>query len=118
MALHPILLAFLSAALFGAATPASKGLLVDLSPFQLAGLLYLGAAVGVLPVAGLRQVWQVPWRTSRINRWRLWGAVLLGGVVGPVLLLAGLANGLRSVGVAVAQPGAGRNGSPGTLVLP
>jgi hypothetical protein len=43
MALHPILPAFLSAALFGAATPASKGLLADLSPFQLAGLLYLSA---------------------------------------------------------------------------
>ena len=90
MAIHPILLAFLSAVLFGAATPASKGLLADLSPFQLAGLLYLGAAVGVMPVAGLRQVWQVPWQIDPVNRLRLGGAVLAGGVVGPVLLLAGL----------------------------
>jgi hypothetical protein len=39
-----IALAVLSAALFGAATPASKLLLADLTPFQLAGLLYLGGA--------------------------------------------------------------------------
>src|SRR5688572_12923019 len=90
MAFHPILLAFISAALFGAATPASKGLLAGLSPFQLAGLLYLGAALGVAPVAGLRRVWLAPWRMDQANRWRLWGAVLAGGVVGPVLLLAGL----------------------------
>lgn len=90
MATHPVLLAFISAALFGAATPASKGLLADLSPFQLAGLLYLGAALGVAPVAGLRQVWGMPWRINATNRWRLWGAVLAGGVAGPVLLLAEL----------------------------
>lgn len=90
MALHPILLAFISAALFGAATPASKGLLGELSPFQLAGLLYLGAALGVAPVASLRQVWRAPWRIDPTNRWRLLGAILAGGVLGPVLLLAGL----------------------------
>lgn len=87
---HPVILALLSAALFGAATPASKGLLADLSPWQLAGLLYLGAALGVAPVAGLRQVWLLPWRIDRRNRWRLGGAVVAGGVLGPVLLLAGL----------------------------
>jgi drug/metabolite transporter (DMT)-like permease len=90
MATHPVLLAFISAALFGAATPASKGLLTDLSPFQLAALLYLGAALGVAPVAGVRQVWSMPWCMNPANRWRLWGAILAGGVAGPVLLLAGL----------------------------
>jgi drug/metabolite transporter (DMT)-like permease len=90
MATHPVFLALISAALFGAATPASKGLLMDLSPFQLAGLLYLGATLGVMPVAGIRQVWRMPWRINPANRWRLWGAILAGGVVGPVLLLAGL----------------------------
>ncbi len=90
MVTHPVFLAFISAVLFGAATPASKGLLAELSPFQLAGLLYLGAALGVALVAGLRQVWRMPWRLNPANRWRLWGAVLAGGVAGPVLLLAGL----------------------------
>ena len=40
-----LLLALIAAALFGASMPASKLLLEDLAPFQLAGLLYLGAAL-------------------------------------------------------------------------
>jgi drug/metabolite transporter (DMT)-like permease len=90
MSIHPISLALLSAVLFGAATPASKALLTDVSPLQLAGLLYLGAALGVAPTAGFCQVWRLPWRIDRRNRWRLSGAVLAGGVLGPVVLLAGL----------------------------
>ncbi len=87
---RPVLLALLSAALFGAATPASKVLLEGLSPFRLAGLLYLGAALGVLPAAarGLRA--RPPWRLDRANALRLGGAVLFGGVLGPVFLLLGL----------------------------
>ncbi len=84
----PILLALLSAALFGIATPASKLLLDDFSPLQLAGLLYLGAALGVAPTS-LRG--GVPrWPPDRRNRRRLLGAVVAGGVLGPVLLLLGL----------------------------
>jgi hypothetical protein len=45
--LAPSALAIGAAALFGAATPASKLLLAELTPFQLAGLLYLGAALRV-----------------------------------------------------------------------
>ena len=51
----PIILALGAAVLFGAATPASKLLLDGITPFQLAGLLYLGAASGVLPSALLRK---------------------------------------------------------------
>ena len=86
----PLALAVLSAALFGAATPASKALLADLSPFQLAGLLYLGAALGVAPVAWRRGGLRLPGSGDRRNRMRLAGAVLAGGVAGPVLLLFGL----------------------------
>ena len=83
-----MLSALASAVLFGAATPAAKSLLAELSAFQLAGLLYLGAGVGVAPL-GIR------WhghrlRLNALNRRRLAGAVLLGGIVGPVLLLIGL----------------------------
>ena len=42
-----------SACLFGAATPASKALLDGTQAQTLAGLLYLGAALGILPVVGL-----------------------------------------------------------------
>ncbi len=46
----PVILALISAALFGSATPGSKILLDSFSPIQLAGLLYLGAAIGVTPL--------------------------------------------------------------------
>ncbi|MBI4518912.1 MAG: DMT family transporter [Deltaproteobacteria bacterium] len=83
-------LAVLAAALFGAATPTSKLLLSDLSPFQLAGLLYLGAAVGVLPAARRGGGIRLPDRSDQLNRLRLLGAVVAGGICGPVLLLLGL----------------------------
>ena len=83
-----IAVALLSAALFGAATPASKLLLADFSPFQLAGLLYLGAALAVLPTIVQRGWPRLP--EDATNRRRLFGAVLFGGVVAPVLLLLGL----------------------------
>jgi drug/metabolite transporter (DMT)-like permease len=83
-------IALLSAFLFGAATPASKALLTTLEPFQLAGLLYLGAGLGMTPVVGLEARNGPGVSLAGANRWRLAGAVLFGGVLGPVLLLAGL----------------------------
>ncbi len=83
-------LALLSAALFGAATPASKALLAELGAFQLAGLLYLGAALGVAPFTIRHGGLRLPGRGDPRNRRRLAGAVLAGGVAGPVLLLLGL----------------------------
>ena len=90
MRIRPFGMALAAAALFGAATPFSKALLVDLSPFQLSGLLYLGAAAGVLPMAirggGLLRPWAIDARTQRL----LLGAVFFGGIAGPVLMLFGL----------------------------
>jgi len=84
----PILVALAAAVLFGAATPANKILLATLPPFQLAGLLYLGAALVMLPSV-LRQDRPVSQLDAR-NRRRLLGSVVAGGMVAPVLLLAGL----------------------------
>jgi drug/metabolite transporter (DMT)-like permease len=84
------MLAVLSAALFGAATPATKSLLSDLTPVQLAGLLYLGAAIGILPFALRSGGLRLPSYADRPNRLRLAGAVAAGGIAGPVLLLLGL----------------------------
>lgn len=85
-----IAIAFAAAALFGASTPACKRLLGELPPFQLAGLLYLGAALGtggwLLRERGTRPAQ----RLDPANRARLAGAVALGGIAGPVLLLHGL----------------------------
>jgi drug/metabolite transporter (DMT)-like permease len=85
----PVLLGLLAAALFGAATPASKRLLAELAPLQLSGLLYLGAALGTAPVA-FRRGGRLALPGDRANRLRLAGAVALGGVLGPLLLLLGL----------------------------
>ena len=85
----PAFLALLAAALFGAATPASKLLLEELSPLQLAALLYLGAALGVAPAAlGRGRKASLP--ADAANRLRLAGAIFFGGVLAPVLLLLGL----------------------------
>jgi drug/metabolite transporter (DMT)-like permease len=89
----PILLALLSAALFGSATPVSKLLLRDFTAFQLSGLLYLGAAIGMLPLALRRRATAGGggvWRYDRRSVLRLAGAVFFGGCLGPVLLMLGL----------------------------
>jgi drug/metabolite transporter (DMT)-like permease len=86
--LGPLAVALLAAALFGAATPASKWLLGALTPLQLAGLLYLGAALGVAPAVLRARSRALP--CDRTGRRRLLGAVVLGGGLGPVLLLLGL----------------------------
>lgn len=84
------LIAFLSAMLFGAATPISKSLLEHLSSFQLAGLLYIGAALGVIILVIREEKFTLPWRMDRKNALRLLGAVFFGGMLGPLALLAGL----------------------------
>ena len=87
---YGLLLALLSALLFGASTPASKVLLTSLPPFQLAGLLYLGAAIGMAPVLALEHRRGTRMTFDRTNAARLGGAVLFGGLLGPVLLLFAL----------------------------
>jgi drug/metabolite transporter (DMT)-like permease len=85
----PLWWGLISAALFGASTPASKHLLEGLSPLLLAGLLYAGAALALAPSAlAKRRAFMEADRSSLL---RLLVAVTFGGVIGPVLLLAGLA---------------------------
>ncbi len=88
--MHPLALALVAALLSGASTPASKVLLEDLSPLQLAGLLYLGAALGTAPLAWRERGHRRGARVDRVSLVRLAGAVLLGGAVGPVLVLLAL----------------------------
>ena len=87
-------LALLSAALFGASTPAAKWLLGAMSPWLLAGLLYLGSGLGLGAVLLARRVLRLSAEEAPIRApdlpW-LAGAVLFGGGVGPVLLMLGLA---------------------------
>lgn len=86
----PFLLALISALFFGAATPISKPLLAHLSNYHLAGLLYLGAALGVLPILLRERKFHLPWHLDRDTTIRLGGSILFGGILGPLALLAGL----------------------------
>ena len=88
-----IVYALLSAALFGASTPLAKALLGDISPWMLAGLLYLASGVGLAALHALRRVRSAPSSEAPLTRRDLpWLAavVLSGGVAGPVLLMTGL----------------------------
>jgi drug/metabolite transporter (DMT)-like permease len=83
-----------AAVLFGASTPISKLLLPSVSPLMLAALLYLGAAAIIsvfraLSLARGRQSAEARIRRSDIPA--LSGVIALGGVLGPVLMLFGLA---------------------------
>lgn len=80
---------FLAAALFGVSPPAAKVLLREVDPFVLAGLLYLGAAVAVAPLSA-RGGGSIARRRSPRQHAYLAGAVLAGGVAGPLLLLFAL----------------------------
>ena len=77
----------LAALLFGLSAPAAARLTDELGAFQLAGLLYLGAALAVAPVVTRRPPSRRALRTSGRG---LATAVVLGGAVGPVFLAAGL----------------------------
>ncbi|OYY67257.1 MAG: EamA family transporter [Burkholderiales bacterium 28-67-8] len=80
--------ALLAAALFGAGTPLAKTLMAGVSPWMLAGLLYLGSGLGLALLRLVRRAPSV--RLAAGDRPWLAGAVLAGGVVGPVLLMFGL----------------------------
>ncbi|MCG6876428.1 MAG: EamA family transporter [Betaproteobacteria bacterium] len=87
-----ILAALGAAALFGASTPLAKLLVGELPPALLAGLLYLGSGIGLL---GYRLLARRDGRTddapiSRADLPWLAGAIVAGGIVGPLLLMFGL----------------------------
>src|SRR6185312_7723620 len=88
-------LAIAAAVLFGVSTPLAKLLLRDgLRPQLLAGLFYLGSGVGLSAVLLVRRVLGGGAGEARLRRTdlpQLAVAVILGGAVAPVLLMAGLA---------------------------
>lgn len=85
--------AILAAVLFGASTPLAKLLLRDVSPTLLAGLLYLGSGAGLGVWALLRRRTAENAEAKLARRDLPWLAlvVLFGGVLGPLLLMWGLA---------------------------
>ncbi|MFV0524657.1 MAG: DMT family transporter [Acidimicrobiales bacterium] len=83
-----VLRCLLAAALFGASAPAAAPLARDTNPLVLAGLLYLGAGLAVLPQVMIRPPDRVALRRDAGPAAL---AVVAGGAVGPALLMAGLA---------------------------
>src|SRR5262249_27892610 len=89
-----VLYALISAALFGLSTPAAKLLVGSIHPVTLAGLLYCGAGIGVAilrrivssVVAGAPET-----AVSRAELPWLAAAIGAGGVLGPLMLMVGLA---------------------------
>src|ERR1700694_1677758 len=94
--MHPgVIYALLAAALFGASTPFAKALLADVPPIVLAGCLAAGSGAGVamvqlLRVSSVQRVEPIAWPSRRDWGW-LAAAIFSGGIVGPVLLMFGLA---------------------------
>jgi drug/metabolite transporter (DMT)-like permease len=81
--------ALAAAVLFGAGTPLAKLLLAHAGPWLLAGVLYLGSGIGLW-------LWRLAVRAPAVRLARtelgwLAGAVVAGGMVGPFLLMTGLA---------------------------
>jgi drug/metabolite transporter (DMT)-like permease len=84
--------ALIAAALFGLAAPAAKLLLGRIDPTMLAGLFYLASGIGLAVLrlaAGRHRRAEAP--LARADLPWLAGAILCGGVAGPILLMLGLA---------------------------
>ena len=88
------MVALLSAALFGASTPLAKVLLNDLDPWLLAGLLYAAAGIGLAVLQGVRRLLGsgAPREATLNGQEWVWllAAIVVGGVISPVLLMSGL----------------------------
>jgi drug/metabolite transporter (DMT)-like permease len=86
-------LALASAVLFGASTPFAKLLLGTIDPWLMAGLLYIGAGLGLAIVHFARDGLRLPADEAPLRRpdlpW-LAAVILFGGVLGPLLLMRGL----------------------------
>jgi drug/metabolite transporter (DMT)-like permease len=77
-----------AALLFGSGTPLAKLLLDGVSPWLLAGLLYLGSGVGLTLYRRLIHAPAVRLPRNELSWFA--GAILSGGIVAPVLLMMGL----------------------------
>src|SRR5450631_230010 len=86
--------ALAAAALFGASTPFAKMLVGSIAPQMLAGLLYAGSGVGLMLAFAVRRLARGEGASLAVPRGREWiwlaGAILFGGVAGPLALMLGL----------------------------
>jgi len=95
MTKRPLINVLVAAVLFGLSLPFAKLLLRDIHPLVLSAVLYLGAFAGLTLYVWARKILNhgrakpaIPFE-SRDRRW-LAGAILAGGILGPILLMYGL----------------------------
>lgn len=91
----PMLKAIIAAALFGASAPLSKLLLGEIAPTLMASFLYLGSGIGLYLQRYFRSLDNRFSDEARLTRndwpWII-GAVSVGGIVAPIVLMFGLKN--------------------------
>jgi drug/metabolite transporter (DMT)-like permease len=99
MSWRPFYPVLLSAVGFGLSTPLAKLLLREIPPISMAGLLYAGAFAGLALYAGARLAFAGGRIAGQVRRFAplrardlpwLAGAILFGGIVGPIFLMEGL----------------------------
>ncbi|MBI5465770.1 MAG: EamA family transporter [Candidatus Kerfeldbacteria bacterium] len=87
--------AMTSAVLFGVSIPLAKLLIEDISPVALAGLLYLGAFVGLSLYSFMSKkneigIYEKDAKLTRTDLPWLIGAIVTGGIIGPISMMIGL----------------------------
>jgi len=91
----PFIFIIISASLFGISTPLAKLLVKNIPPVALAGLFYLGAFAGLslYSIARRKRLIDPDKKVVSLEKkdffW-LAGAVLTGGIIGPISLMMGL----------------------------
>jgi drug/metabolite transporter (DMT)-like permease len=91
--LRPVVIVIASAALFGISAPLAKSLVQGMPATELAGLLYLGAFLGLglfmlfRRLSGKRRRYEPV--TRKDAKW-LSGSIISGGIVAPILMITGL----------------------------
>lgn len=91
---YPIIVALVASILFGASSPISKMLLGEIQPIPLASFLYLGSGIGLLiyKLVNIKMkkqmISEAPLKRKDIP-W-LFGAVTVGGIIAPIILLNSL----------------------------
>lgn len=94
--LHSMFQALIASLLFGASAPIAKLLLGDIKPVLLAALLYLGSGIGLLIFRFLQRFKKnyikVEASIKKEDIKWLFGAVLAGGVIAPIVLMFSLKN--------------------------